>query len=156
MLPLLARVSRIPHTFGFNNTDSNHVEARALNLREEMIPTDLPAIHITDSQNARKDYRDFRDNTKRSYRTYIRKVLPSVSKCEAIRMEMNIKLWNGKHETNIPQLDVDAHNHTHPYYSIYNILLNTMKKFTITARSWVHESSSKKPWPLDYMDENSL
>ena len=56
MTPLLERVENIPHAFGMEHIESNHVEARALNLREELIPAGLPAIHIIDSQNVINSY----------------------------------------------------------------------------------------------------
>ena len=68
MIPLLARVSKVPSNIGMNQADSNIVETRSITLREEMLPLNIPSLHIVDSQNVTRVYQECRDSTEMSYR----------------------------------------------------------------------------------------
>ena len=130
MIPLLARVSIAPSLFGINQVDSNLVEVRALNPKEELLPLGLRSIHITDSQNVRKLYRELRESNKCGFRQYIRRLLTSVSKSEGMILEWNSREWNHDHNGERIWEKYHLPNECHFNSMLSSSGLNVMDKFS--------------------------
>jgi len=48
--PVLVRICLLPKRIGATSADNGHAELLALNLAEELLPTNCPAVIITDSE----------------------------------------------------------------------------------------------------------
>ena len=92
--PRLVRICVLPRQVGAADTDNDQAELLALNMAEELLPVECPAILITDSEAVRIKYLTIRDETSKSGRSLIRRTYSGVSKMLATRLARNIQLWS--------------------------------------------------------------
>jgi len=91
-IPMLARMARLPHSFGCHQSDIAHGEGMGVCLGLEMLHNNYPKVIITDSTSTRDIFRKIRDrkNTDTQDRYYIRKVASGISKYICDRLESKV------------------------------------------------------------------
>ena len=93
-IPLIARIQPLPDNFGTSPTDNGHAEMIAMNMAEEILPTYLPAVIVTDSEVTLNRYKLLRDGNIGTDRHLIRNVLSGISKSCTNRLLLNLSLWS--------------------------------------------------------------
>lgn len=94
MIPILTRIKILPEHIGAHQTDNGHAEMMAMCMAEELLPENLPAIFITDSEVTMGRYRILRDGKIQSDRQLVRKILGGTSKGITNRLYQNIADWS--------------------------------------------------------------
>jgi len=146
-IPILARISQLPKTYGTVETDIAHGEAVALCMGMEMFAPGYSKIMVTDSaaiRNVALNIRDIKPNTGRN-RNYIRKIVSGVSKHLSARMEENL----------IIKSDPDDEN-------IYNFKQNQnsrMQTMSNLCEEWIQideggNSCTDSNWKKSYFDKH--
>lgn len=91
IVPLIIRVMEIPSKTGTANSSCALAEIREVNMGLEILPPNIPRIHIMDSSVARKVVISIRDKRINSHNhEMIRGPYSSCGKGEAIRVYLNI------------------------------------------------------------------
>ena len=134
--PLLARMTLLPNLIGFSRSDNNHAELLADNMAEEMLPCQLEALTIIDSQIARDLHITLRDRNTSTQRAHIRNTLSGISKHLALRLADNLRRWN----TDAQPRDAS----THTRRCTLRIILQLLRGRISTATA--------NPWPEQYWD----
>ena len=90
---LLIRSWRLPKYWGTSPVCINMAEAIGFILGEYTIPSNLPILYITDSNNARSLQRKIRNKEEFTHRTYIRNIKQGIDSSIASHLEYLTSRW---------------------------------------------------------------
>ena len=90
---LLVRSWQLPQTWGSSTTCINMAESMGFIFGEYTIPSDLPIIYITDSNNARTLQRNLKDSDSFTHRKMIRSVMQGIDSSIAHHLKFLTSKW---------------------------------------------------------------
>jgi len=147
-IPLLARIARIPLTYGGHNSDIAHGEATALCIGTEMLQNHQPKILITDSAAIRNVAISIRDREAKDgrNRVYIRKLVSGISKYLGGRMENNfIEMEDSLDQQSLR--DSDA-------ISKFDGCMSIAEEWIGKEEVKIDETQKHKQWSRKYFDKH--
>jgi len=155
--PLIARVMKLPSTFGTEATDISHGEGGAIWLQEASLGN-MPRGIITDSEAVRECMIKVRDNAVQDVdRNFIRNLSAGISKVIVGKFRNTYRKNN-----NDMNMKNSSNKHTE---ELFNMSLKLrLAEFTKSAKNWTQDQHSvetnpktdiqKSQWPAKYWEQH--